>query len=185
MRLDFAEAASNAFAFLSDAGFTLASTSPAVVRYRKGELEAEVFRDPQSYEVGFQIGYGSEKYSTSEIIRLADQRLGDEYRDHTAKNRAELLDALARLADLIKIYAQDEISGNRFVFKALMHRRKAWAENYACEVLASQIRPKAEEAFRNGDYATAASLYGKIESQLSPSEAKKMALAQERSRNLK
>lgn len=182
MQLDFAEAASDAFAFLREAGFDTVEASPQIVRYRKGTLEAEVFRDPQSYEVGFQIGYGDEKYSTSELIRLVDKPLADQYRDHSGKDEAELSHALVRLADLIKIYGRDEISGNQFVFATLKQQRKTWSESYALEVLADQIRPKAEEAFRNKHYAEAANLYKRIEAKLSASEIKKMILAQRRSR---
>lgn len=181
MPLDFAKAASEAFAFLEGTGFSLVEASPSVVRYCKGELEANVFRDSQSYEVGFQIGYGSDKYSTSEIIRLMDKRLGDEYRDYSAADRASLSYALTRLAGLIKTYGQREISGDGSVFAALKQQRKAWSEDYALEVLAGQILPRAEEAFRKGDYAEAARLYRRIESRLSASERKKLAIAQERS----
>ena len=48
MQLDFAEAASEAFAFLLDAGFVPVEATPRIVRYRKGELEADVLRDDQS-----------------------------------------------------------------------------------------------------------------------------------------
>ena len=42
------------------------------------------------------------------------------------------------------------------------------------------MRPKAEEAFRNGDYRRAAELYEEIVPRLTPAEAKKLALARKR-----
>ena len=45
---------------------------------------------------------------------------------------------------------------------------------------AKQIRPRAESAFRRGDYAKAAELYGLMRERLSPAEAKKLAFAEGR-----
>ena len=183
MQIDFPRVVTDAFSFLTDAGFAHVEpdASSSIVRFRKGDLEAVVFRDSQSYEIGFQIGFGSEKYSTSEIIRLADQNIGNEYRDYTAKDNMELSHALTRLAGLIKIYGKAEISGDRLVFSALRKQRQSWSENYALEVLASQMRPKAEEAFRKGDYVNAVNFYKKFEKQLTNVEIRKLAMAQERS----
>lgn len=181
MQLDLIKATSQAFAFLSDVGFTQVEAPPQIVRYRKGELEAVVYRDPSSYEVGFEIGYGAQKYSIGEVIRLVDRPLGEEYRDPSVTDQAALSPALLRLAGLVKTYAQRAIAGDQSVFGALEQQRKAMSEDYALEVLARQTRPKAEEAFRKQDYAEAARLYESIESKLSASETKKLAMAQARS----
>ena len=48
------------------------------------------------------------------------------------------------------------------------------------DVLAEQLRPKADAAFRSGDYHQAAELYQKIRPRLSDSGLKKLALAKKR-----
>jgi hypothetical protein len=53
---------------------------------------------------------------------------------------------------------------------------------YALDVLVNQLRPKAEEAFRRGDYRNAAELYERIRSRLTAAELKKLAIATERDR---
>ena len=53
-------------------------------------------------------------------------------------------------------------------------------EAYALDVLAEQIRPNADAAFRSGDYRRAAELYEKIRPRLSAEEIKKLALAKAR-----
>jgi len=50
----------------------------------------------------------------------------------------------------------------------------------ALDVLADQLRPQADEAFRTGDYAAAANLYAQIRGRLTPAEIKKLKFAEER-----
>lgn len=181
MQSTFAEAVLAAFAFLKREGFEQTEASATVVQYRKGRLKAEVYWDLRSYEIGFRIGSGSEEYSTSELIRLIDKRAGDEYRDYSAKDHTELGRALERLAALVEQYGKSEMSGDQSVFAELKRQREKWSEDYALEVLAGQVRPEANDAFRKGDYKTAVRLYSKIKPHLSAAETKKMIIAQERS----
>ena len=54
---------------------------------------------------------------------------------------------------------------------------KKWAQRYALEVRAQQVKPRAETAFREKRYAEAAELYGSIAEALSPTELKKLSFA--------
>jgi membrane peptidoglycan carboxypeptidase len=64
---------------------------------------------------------------------------------------------------------------------ALESGRKKWAQSYALDILEEQVRPKAEDAFRRGDYSVATNLYESIQERLSRAEAKKLSLARKRS----
>jgi hypothetical protein len=44
------------------------------------------------------------------------------------------------------------------------------------------LRPRADEAFRRGNYQEAAELYERIRPRLTPAELKKLAVARERDR---
>lgn len=179
-RLNFADAVSRSFAFLTDLGFSQVESSPTFVRYRKGGVEADVYHGRQSYELGFEIGRDEVKYSMSELIRAADPETARQYRNFIATTQGALTEGLARLQGLIKRYGQRALQADPAFFVALGNQRKAWAEGYALEVLEGQLRPKADEAFRRGNYREAAELYERIQSRLTPTELKKLAIARER-----
>ncbi len=80
----------------------------------------------------------------------------------------------------MKRYGTAALRGDPQFFSTLKEQRKLWSEEYALDVLADQLRPQADEAFRRGNYSTAADLYARIRSRLSPAEVKKLALAEER-----
>jgi hypothetical protein len=90
------------------------------------------------------------------------------------------LPALEELRGLMKRYAGSALDGDPKLFSALERERKSWSESYALDVLADQLRPQADEAFRQKDYARAADLYSRIRERLSPTEVKKLRVAEER-----
>jgi hypothetical protein len=54
------------------------------------------------------------------------------------------------------------------------------AERLGLETEISSFKPRANEAFRRGDYALAAKLFDRIRSGLTPAEAKKADMARKR-----
>jgi len=48
-------------------------------------------------------------------------------------------------------YGTAALRGEPQFLSLLEKQRKQWAEEYALDVLASQLRPQAEDAFRQGD----------------------------------
>lgn len=61
-RLNFANAASENFAFLREQGFAVVEYLPTLVRYRKGEIEVGLYHGRGSFEVGFEIVRAGERY---------------------------------------------------------------------------------------------------------------------------
>jgi hypothetical protein len=179
-RLNFASVVARRFGFLVDHGFVEMEALPTIVRYRKGDLDLNVYHGRQSFEVGFEIGHADERYSMSEIIRVTDPGVADQYRNAAATTGAELSAAVDRLADLVSQYAGRAFRNDPVFFTDLRQQRKSWSETYALDVLAQQIRPKAEAAFREGRYREAAELYGRIRARLTPTEIKKLEVARQR-----
>jgi hypothetical protein len=179
-RLNFANAVSEGFSFLVAQGFAVVESLPTLVRYRKGELEARVYHGRQSFEVGFEIVRDGERYSISELIRAADPQEAERYRNNAATTPDGVTDALARLKELTERYAERALRGDPEFFETLEKLRQAWMEGYSLDVLAGQLRPKADAAFRSGDYHQAAEFYERIRPRLSATELKKLALAKER-----
>jgi len=179
-RLNFADAVRKRFAFLGDHGFTEVESLPTIVRYRKDDLEIDVYHGRQSFDVGFGIARGSTRYSLSELIRAADPAAAESYRNEAATTANGIAEALAHLQELVRRYGARALPGDAEYFSALESQRESWAKEYALDVLEGQVRPKAEAAFRDGDYRQAAELYEKIRARLSATELKKLALARER-----
>jgi len=168
------------FLFLLDQDFSVIEELPTLIRYKKDGIEVDVFHGRQSYEIGAGIsGFGT-RYAMSEIIRAIDPEVARRYRDAVATTPEAVASALEELGSLMKSYGSRALSGDPQFFSELGQQRKIWSEDYALDVLAEQVRPKATDAFRRGDYATAAKLYTRIRSRLSPAEIKKLALAKAR-----
>ncbi len=180
-RLNFPHVVGQAFSFLEDMGFREIEAAPTIVRYRKDDLVCNVYHGRSSYELGFEIGPEGEEYPVSALIRASDVAAYDQYRTPVATTPAELASGIKRLADLVRQYGERALRGDPAFFAELRRQQKAWAEAYALDVLARQIRPKAEAAFRAGRYREAAELYAKIGPRLSPTEQKKLEAARKRS----
>ncbi|GJM11130.1 MAG: hypothetical protein DHS20C11_34060 [Lysobacteraceae bacterium] len=125
---------------------------------------------------------GGTDYSLSEVLKLADQELGRTYLNFAATSKESVKRGVADLAMLVKNHCGVALSGDDKFFEALEQARAQWAKEYALEVQVEHVRPKAEKAFRDGDYAGAVKLYSKIQSRLRPSELKKLQISIERSK---
>ena len=178
--LKFEEKVRKAFEFLSELGFDEVETLPTLVRYRKGNIEVDVYHGRQSYEVGVGVTAFKTRYAISEIIRAIDPATAESFHYPLATTPEGIVSALEELSLLMKRYGRSAIDGDSQFFSMLENQRKLWAEEYALHVLAEQLRPQADEAFRRKDYSKAADLYSQIRKCLSPTELKKLSLAEER-----
>lgn len=175
--IDFMGSAERAFSFLYRFGFTKTEALPTLVRYKKGDIEIDIYHGRSSYEIGAGITSGGVRYTMSELIRACDAVAAAGYRDAIATTPEEVASFLLKLGELMKRYGMKALNGEKLFFLGLEQQRKSWSEEYALEVLTEQLRPQATEAFKRGDYATAARLYSRIAGKLTPSEAKKLAFA--------
>ena len=184
LRQHFADEVRSRFAFLSDLGFTEIEATLALVRFQNlnGDVEVGVYYERQSYEPGITVTHGGISCSLGQMIRVVEPQTGKEYRDFAVTTESGLTEGLERLVKLTKRYGQRAIQGDLEFYADLEIKRKSWVHEYALDVLVNQLRPKAEEAFRRGDYRNAAELYERIRSRLTAAELKKLAIATERDR---
>jgi hypothetical protein len=178
--LNFAEAARKSFAFLGELGFSEIEALPTFVRYRKGDIEVDVYHGRQSYEIGAGVTAFGTRYAISEIIRHTDPDVAMRYHYPAATTPEGVVGGLEELSTLMKRYGRSALDGNPQLFSLLEGERKLWSEEYALDVLARQLRPQAAEAFRQRDYSKAADLYARIRERLSQAEIKKLSIAEER-----
>ena len=174
--LNFASAVSEKFVFLEEVGFSKIESLPTIVRYRKGDLEIDIYHGRQSYEIGFGIAYEGIRYPLSAIIRVTDPELDKQYRNYTARTPTAIEEGLRLLANVVKRYGERALRGDAEFITALESGRELWLD----EVCARQLRPEAAAAFQRGDYRKAAELYEQFRSNLTPAEVKKLAVAKRR-----
>jgi hypothetical protein len=179
--LQFAETVTQVFAFLQNYGFQQVEALPTLVRYKCGDLEARVFHGRHSYELGFEIGHDEELFSLEALIRLSDRTTANQYRNPMVGTPSAVARFLQQLADMVRRYGERALRNDPACYEVLRQQRKEWSEQYALEVRSGHVRPKAEEAFREGRYREAAELYREIRAGLTPAEIKKLAIAEKRS----
>ena len=179
-KLGFAPAVIQAFAFLHNFGFRQIDALPTLVRYANDRVGANVYFGRSSFEIGFEIECEEERFPLSALISVANPLAAGKYRNFAATTPAAVSVGVARLADDVRLYATRALQGDPGFFAAARERSKKWSEEYALEVLAAQVRPQAEAAFREGRYREAAELYKQIATCLTPSERKKLEMARSR-----
>jgi hypothetical protein len=167
-----------AFAFLGNLGFSEIEALPTLVRYRKGNVEVDIYHGRQSYEIGAGVTAFGTRYAISELIRVIDPEVANQFRYSKATTPEAMVSGLEGLSSLMKRYGSVALRGDSQFISMLEKQRKCWAEEYALDVLAEQIRPQADEAFRRKDYSIAVELYSRIRQRLSPAELKKLSFAE-------
>lgn len=179
-RLNFANAVRERFAFLDDLGFSEAESLPTLIRYRKDDLDVTFYHGRSSFELGFEICRNSARYSLSELIGVADPEAAERYRNYAATTPDGIAAGLTQLEQLVRQYGDRALRRDPAFFTMLADHRKSWTEEYAIDVLARQLRPKAQAAFQQGNYREAAELYERIRPRLSKAEEQTLVLAKER-----
>jgi hypothetical protein len=176
--LGFGREAAIAFSFLGDLGYLKSEKSPNHVRFQCNGTQVNVYHGRQSYEISADVNYLGATYPVVSIIRAIDPDAAMRYRNTTATSQQMVVKALGELTGVVKKYCIDALKGNPEFFSALKANAVAWSEAYALEVLVGQVRPKAHDAFGQGNYDVAVSLYSQIRDHLTPVEAKKLAFAE-------
>ena len=176
----FQEAVGAAFLFLEELGFKKVESLPTFVKYRKELVTVEIYHGRQSYEVGLNISDGSASYSITDVIPKDSAR---SFAQRTATTKEAIGNALSELALALSTDCPNLLDGDKAAFAELANSKRLRAKQYELEVLAINLRPSAERAFRHGDYAEAVRLYEKFDPVLSESEKQKLAIARRRSAN--
>jgi hypothetical protein len=180
IHLNFESVAREKFAFLNGLGFLEVEASPTLIRYRKGDVEVDVYHGRQSYEIAAGISYLGVRYQFSDFIRAVDPIFAKQYRHAQASTVDGVFSGLEDLSTLMQRYGNKAFQGDPTFYSELEKKHQVWLDEYWLDQLAHQLRPKAEAAFHQGDYASAVELYSRIQARLSPAEIKKLALAERR-----
>ena len=180
--LNFANIAKEKFAFLRDLGFAIIESLPTIVRYRKGDIQVDVYHGRRSYEIGLSVTWLDARYELPDFIAVADSQAAKKFYTPMVSTREGVIASLTRLSELAKRYSGQALQGDAEFFTEVAAKHKSLMEKYWLEMNARQLRPQAHEAFRLGKYREAAELYKQIRPLLTPTEIKKLATAEERSK---
>lgn len=160
--LNISEKVRQLFAFLGNSGFSEVESLPTIVRYKNGDIEVDIYHGRQSYEIGAGVTVSGKRYSISEIIQASDPDLFKQFHYAMTTTPEGVAKALEELSALMGRFGSAALEGDSEFITTLTKQREQWSEDYALEVLAEQLRPKASEAFRQKDYPAAADVYSRI-----------------------
>jgi len=165
--------------------FHCVAVEATFVRYESDCIFINIYHGSSSYEIGLEIGrlisvgkIIEEAYNISWLIKLVNPEKAADYQLFVATTPDLVKKGVFQLCELFKQYAGKALLADESIFALLAKQREEWKESYAKEVLAGQVRPKANEAFYNKNYGEAVCLYESIRSELTPTELKKLEFAQ-------
>ncbi|MEV8521426.1 hypothetical protein ABZR86_16645 [Dyella marensis] len=178
--LNFANEATKSFDFLGGFGFKRLQVDATLVRYRKSGMEVDVYHGRKSFELGFEISFGGERYSLQTIMRVSDPIAANAYRKYAATTLEGVREGLEQLSAMVKTFAPRALRGEAEFFALLDEKKHTWSYEYALDVLAEQVRPMAESAFKRKEYSEVVELYGKILPRLTAAELKRLDISRVR-----
>jgi hypothetical protein len=178
----FSSAVRQRFHFLETLGYQQTELADSYVRYERGSMAVEIYQGRQSYELGVNLIHNGVSYSLEELLELHRAHGGNTmFEPFAATDQHGIEIGVDRLAAMLQSCIQCVLTGDTRTYRELDQRREAARRSLALDVLAEQLRPKAEFAFRAKDYRRAAELYDQIRERLSPSELRKLEVAKDRS----
>lgn len=205
-RLGFSEAAAKAFDFLTtDHGFRRTLVSDTTVRYDSDSVFVNVFHDRPSLELGVEVGLvvdaprvdclpqagespavigrptGEYQFTLDEVVRLsgAGGPRGESYGPF-AGTREQVASQMPRLALGLKRHAAHLLRGESAAFERLAARRSEAARAFTRDVELTQLRDRAERAWRDGDLPSVARLLQQIGDEMTRAERTKLEYARAR-----
>ncbi len=179
--LKFAEKAISIFSFLiNDFKFTCTIKNLNQVRFESDLVFIDIFHEERSCQIDINIGktgYESEGFSLPILIGLKESDKEKKYKRLMASTPKLVESELKTLKELLVEFGGEVLGGKVEIFSDLKRRFDAKQKEFAQEVDAQYIKPKADEAFRERDFQKAIKLYEKIFDELSDVEIKKLEYA--------
>jgi hypothetical protein len=186
-RLDFTIAARAAFGFLEQAPYdmVLDSVAEGIVRYAGNGVVVAVVHDRLSYELDVQLGRVNvpdemlRPFTMQDLIRAVDASLGDAFKRFAATSVGAVERGCAELADQLRRYGDPALRGSNTFFDAVSIARAVAVQQFGQRLTDAAGRRRAEQAWAERDYASAAAAYASI-IDISPAEARRLEIARQR-----
>jgi hypothetical protein len=165
------------FEFLKKYGFILTKVSDILVSYCKDDIKIDINYEQQiSCDISADITISGKKYPIGAIVNAIMIKQKRFYYI-SARTRETICTGLEQIKLLLETCLAKILQKDPKFLSILEEQQKQWSKEFALNVLASQLRPKAENAFHCKDYLRAIELYERIYECLSPSEIQKVSFA--------
>lgn len=172
--LGFEAAVGRYFAFLEDWGYEVAKAGSTFVRFERTPLFVNVFHGRGSYELGAEVGrttvrHGEPVEQSFPIGYLATVIGGtaqEAYRTRTATTAAQVDRFVAELGQWLEAYGEQALEGDEATFEALSEAVAKESTRQMDTMRATELRRRADEAWRARDYATVVQAYDEIDREL-------------------
>ena len=181
--LTFKNCALKEFNFLvNEYGFRCTKSDTYYLRFESKIVFVELYYDDQrSFEMDFSIGLLDDLYEGKErpfylveLVKYSAPNDDEDYRLIQASTPEKIAQLLPKLANLVKTYAKEFLSGNKTRFKDLSYFRENRSNQYAMGKTLKDVRAAARKAWENEDYARVIELYEPVKKYITPSERKKL-----------
>lgn len=184
MSARFVDMVERAFSFLEDSGFRRTNSEPGLVNYESDRSFVTVSWDTRSGELDAFVGLvprtgrTQDEYSLADILGVAGLPASD-CKPAQVADEGRLESFIATLARNVRTHAQPGLAGDRMYFRRLETFRGAKADAYMRDMKLRQVRAEVEKAWRDRQFDKVVSLYTSVEHDLTESEARKLAYAQQ------
>jgi hypothetical protein len=179
--LGFRAAVLASFQFLEEYGYHAVEEGTTLVRYENPSGYVNVYHGRSSYEVGVEVGPLAGElargYSMSLLIQFSSDEQGKAYRNPVATSPETVRDFVKDQAQRLRTYGQRILQGDTAIWQELESQRRRWSDEYAAEILLSQVRPEADSCFRQRDFNRVVELLSPVEDRLTPAERMKLEYA--------
>ena len=168
----FVEAVVSEFRFLEDLGFVRACALDTFVRYEREPLFVNVFHGRGSYELGVEVGHRvlvdgelvDEKFTLGELVAMADP--SRVFPGFAAVTPEQVQRFVPQLASLAEQFGANLLRGDPAEFARLRLDTAARSEAMREGWRASQLRSRADSAWRERDFGRVVDAYGEMLSEL-------------------
>jgi hypothetical protein len=178
------------FDFLvSSKGYRCTASTPYGVRFESASAFVDlVFDGNRSFELDLYVGKKTRKnsqyfsYSLGEILKLRKAPEAKSMSLVSVTSERALASFVEIFARLLKNYGSDLIEGNQEGFLRLEEQRRNDSAAYAHECELRAARKRANEAWGKKDYSAVVRAFEPVRAALTPSEMKKLEIAEKRAR---
>lgn len=181
--MEFSVMVRRAFSFLESVGYRCIEGTLNQLRYEAARTIVTIEWDSHSGELNLYIGLQSrgggpqDAYSLTDILAMENVDVPERRMPFQIAEESGLDPFIKKLAEDTQTYAQAALTGDRMFFRRLKAFRNTQAQVYMRDMKISQIRDKAEDAWRERHLDKIINLYTSIEKHLSKLERAKLDYA--------
>ena len=184
----FADCVLESFEYLTtEFGFRVAKVAPTYVRYESNTVYVHVYHESRLAELDVSIGLlrrsisgGEQSYHLQTIVAASQGRMDPRFGCLQASDPAVVRRLIPQLAEALRCGTRRALSGDKSEFQHLEAAESALSQALTERMEHSDLRRKAEAAWKNRDYHTVWSAYAEMQQHLTRAELGKMQYARKK-----